>query len=511
MGPLPIDFSPPINVLLLAGLLTAILGQLGSKLGGGKACSGCAIVSHLLSVVLLVPLYRAAQAGPVVIAAAGGEGARLGACLVIDEMSVLVAFVASLLGVGAAIYSTRYRELEGGGAEYHALLLFMVAGMVGVSFSGDFLTFFVFWEIMSISSYVLVAFKAQDPEPVEAGLKYAIMSAAGNISLLLGIALLYGLTGTLNFAYIAESLRAGMGAAPPDIWQLVSFALLLVGFGTKAAIVPFHTWLPDAHPAAPSPISAMLSGAVIKMGAYGLIRVCTLIFFPLSQVWQPILMVLALLTMFTGNLLALMQEDLKRLLAFSSLAQIGYIVFGLATGTLGGLTGSLFHILNHALMKGLLFLCAGAFLYATGTRRIQSLAGVGRRLPAVGGIFAIGMLAIAGLPGLNGFMSEIWIIRAGIEAAAYAPVALLTLNLLLSVAYYLRTIQVILLREPSEELGEARPIPLSMLMPMAVMAALCLVIGLYPDPFANAASQAAASAWQGSAYSVALTSGGLTR
>jgi multicomponent Na+:H+ antiporter subunit D len=507
MGPLPVDFTPPINVLLLGGLLTAIFGQLGR----GKACSGCAIVSHLLSVVLLFPLYRAAQAGPVIIAAAGGEGTPFGATLVIDEMSILVACVAGLLGVGAAVYSTRYRELEGGDAEYHALLLFMVAGMIGVTFSGDFLTFFVFWEIMSISSYVLVAFKAQDPEPVEAGLKYAIMSAAGNVSLLLGIALLYGLTGTLNFASIAQTFRAGMGAAPPDVWQLVSFALITVGFGTKAAIVPFHTWLPDAHPAAPSPISAMLSGAVIKMGAYGLIRVCTLIFFPLSHVWQPILMALALLTMFTGNLLALMQEDLKRLLAFSSLAQMGYIVFGLSTGTLGGLTGSLFHILNHALMKGLLFLCAGAFLYATGTRQIQGLAGVGRRFPALGGIFAIGMLAIAGLPGLNGFMSEIWIIRAGIEAAAYVPVVVLTLNLLLSVAYYLPTLQVILLGEPAEELGEARPIPRSMLIPMAVMAALCLVIGLYPDPFANAANRAAATAWQGSAYLAALTSGGLTR
>jgi len=510
MGPLPIDFSPPINILLLGALATPIARALSSRLGKAAA-QGCAIVALILSGASLYPLYQAVRAGPLSLVPADCEPSPLAACLSIDLMGILVASVAILLGIAAAVYSTRYRESEGSDAEYYALLLLMVAGMVGVGFSADFLTFFVFWEIMSVASYVLVAFESESAEPIEAGLKYAIMSAAGNISLLLGIALLYGLTGTLNFAYIAQAFKAEAATAAQDIWQLVALALILVGFGTKAAIVPFHTWLPDAHPAAPSPISAMLSGGLIKAGAYGLIRICTVIFFPLSRVWQPALLLLALLTMFTGNLLALMQDDLKRLLAFSSIAQIGYIVFGLATGTSDGLTGSLFHILNHALAKGLLFLCAGAFLYATGTRRIRDLCGMAKQMPVLGTIFTLGMLAIAGLPGLNVFMSEMWIIRAGIEAEQFLPTMLLIFNVLLSVVYYLRTIQVIVVGRPTTTVAEARPVPAAMLAPMAVLAGLCLVIGLYPDPFIRFASQAAATTWHGSAYLAALPTGGMAR
>lgn len=506
-----IDFTPPINVLLVGALVTPIASWLSSKVGVRKVCEVCAIAFLLLSAVLLLPLYDAVSAGPVIISGSGGGEPPLAACLTIDRMGLLMAGVFILLGVLTAIYSVRYMEHETGDTEYYTLLLLMVAGMVGVSFSGDFFTLFVFWEIMCLSSYVLVAFRKDEPEPVEAALKYTIMSVAGSASLLLAMALLYGLSGTLNFAYIASGFRAGTQAAAGDIWQLVALALMIVGFGIKAAIVPFHTWLPDAHPAAPSPISAMLSGAVIKVGAYSLIRVCTLIFFPLTDIWQPLLVILALLSMFVGNIMALVQTDLKRLLAFSSVAQMGYIIFGLATGTMDGLTGSLFHILNHAVMKGLLFLCAGAFLYATGSRKIQALAGMGRKLPAVGTIFTVGMLSIAGLPGLNGFMSEIWIIRAGIEAAMYLPVALLILNVLLSVVYYLRTMQVILLREPSKEVGEIRPVPISMLLPMVVLAALCLAIGLYPDVVAKFATRAAATAWDGSAYLVAFIGGSATK
>jgi len=510
MGTLPIDFSPPLNILLLGALATPIASSLGAKLRGW-AGKGCATLSLALSGASLYPLYQRTRTEPLAVGPAGGGGSPACACLFIDTAGILVASVAILLGLAAAVYSTRYREREGGDAEYYSLLLLMVAGMVGVGFSGDLLTLFVFWELMSVASYVLVAFESEAAEPVEAGLKYTIMSAAGNIALLVGMALLYGLTGTLNMAHIAQVFQAGAARAAEDIWQAVALTLVLIGFGTKAAIVPFHTWLPDAHPAAPSPISAMLSGGLIKAGAYGLIRICTSIFLPLSGAWQPVLLLLALLTMSTGNILALVQQDLKRLLAFSSIAQIGYIVFGLATGTVDGLTGSLFHVLNHALAKGLLFLCAGAFLYATGTRKIRDLSGMARQNPGLGGIFTLGMLAIAGLPGLNVFMSEIWIIRGGIQAAQILPTALLVANVLLSVMYYLRTIQVIMMEQPTPVVLDARAVPAAMLAPMAVLATLCVVIGLYPDPFVRFASQAAAMVWSGPAQLATWTSGGLLR
>jgi proton-translocating NADH-quinone oxidoreductase chain N len=510
MGTLPIDFTPPLNLLLLGALATPIAHSLGARLRGW-AGKGCAMVSLTLSGAALAPLYLRTRSGPLAVGPSGGSGSPACAFLSIDTASILLAGVAIMLGLAAAVYSTRYREREGGDAEYYTLLLLMVAGMVGVGFSGDLLTLFVFWELMSVASYVLVAFESEAAEPVEAGLKYTIMSAAGNIALLLGMALLYGLTGTLNMSHMAQVFGAQAGSAAQDVWQGVALTLVLVGFGTKAAIVPFHTWLPDAHPAAPSPISAMLSGGLIKAGAYGLIRVCMTIFWPLSGAWQPVLLLLALLTMTTGNLLALVQQDLKRLLAFSSIAQIGYIVFGLATGTFDGLTGSLFHLLNHALAKGLLFLCAGAFLYATGTRRIRELSGMARQNPGLGGAFAVGMLALAGLPGLNIFMSEIWLIRGGIAAAHILPTGVLVANVLLSVMYYLRTIQVIVVGQRTPTVAGARELPAAMLAPMAILATLCLVIGLYPDPFVRFASQAAAMVWQGPAPQAILTSGGLLR
>ncbi len=504
MSFLPVDFTLPMDIVLVGVIFTPIAAWLASKLKVGRVPEACAVAFLVLSMALLFPLYATVREEGPQIVSFERYLPPLGACLEIDMLGLFMAFLFTFLGIVSAIYSIRYMEHDTGLTEYYTLLLLMVAGMVGVSFAGDFFTLFVFWEIMSISSYALVAFRKERWEPVEAGLKYIIMSAAGSASLLLAMSFLYGMTGTLNFAYIAK----GFQATPMSMWMAFTLILMVIGFGIKAAIAPFHTWLPDAHPAAPSPISSMLSGVVIKSGAYGLIRVLSLIFFPLSHIWQPILVGLALLTMFTGNLMALLQKDLKRLLAFSSIAQMGYIVFGFSMGTINGLTGSLFHIMNHAIMKGLLFMCAGAFLYAAGSRDLEVLRGVGKKMRVSGLIFAVAALAIAGLPGLNGFMSEvIWILRAGIEVKMYLPTALMVFNMLLSVVYYLRAIRIIVLEEPSEELREVKEVPFSMLLPMGVLGALCLIIGLFPSPFVNMANQAARAALDGAGYISALMGG----
>jgi formate hydrogenlyase subunit 3/multisubunit Na+/H+ antiporter MnhD subunit len=276
----------------------------------------------------------------------------------------------------------------------------------------------------------------------------------------------------------------------------MAMVLVIVGFGIKAAMAPLHTWLPDAHPAAPSSISAMLSGVVIKAGAYALMRSLIMIFAPEAYSWQIVLAILAVITMTVGNLMALLQTDLKRLLAFSSVAQMGYVIFGISIATYYGITGSLFHIMNHAIMKSLLFLCSGAFLYAVDSRNLDELAGIGKKMRITGVMFTIGCLSIAGIPPLNGFQSELMILLSGIglggkSAIWYVLSAIMLVNLLFSVAYYLRLIQTLTLREPSTTSVNAREAPIGMLLPMGILTVLCIVIGIYPDPFISFSSNAA--------------------
>lgn len=283
--------------------------------------------------------------------------------------------------------------------------------------------------------------------------------------------------------------------------------MIVVGFGITASIAPFHTWLPDAHAAAPSPISALLSGVVIKSGAYALVRCLFLLFPPEQFVWQSVMSIFAILTMFIGNFMAFLQKDIKRLLAFSSVVNMGYTIFVLSIGTEGGLTGSIFHILNHAIMKALLFLCAGSFIHRTETRNMDKLTGIGRKMPITATLFSIGALAAAGFPPLNGFMSEIMIIIAGIDAKLYMHSALMLLNILFSVAYYLLVIHTLIIKKPTLNHEEVKEAPKSMLATMIILAASCVIIGVYPAPFIDFANAAVKAALNVQAYIEAVIGG----
>jgi proton-translocating NADH-quinone oxidoreductase chain N len=383
-----------------------------------------------------------------------------------------------LVGLASSIYSASYMDHDTGLNSYYTLLSAMILGMVGVVSAGDFFTFFLFWEIMSISSYALVAFRKDRWEPVEAGFKYLVMSSAGSALMLSGIAIIYGIVGTLNFAGIALATRTPTLASDP--WIILAISLLIVGFGIKAAIAPMHTWLPDAHPAAPSPISSLLSGVMIKTGIYGLLRFYIL-FQTLHVYWGFILSILAFLTMFIGNLTAMFQTDIKRLLAYSSIAQVGYITFALSIGTVQSISAGLLHVFNHAMMKGLLFMAAGAFYHATGSRDISVLEGIGRRMRVTGILLSIGLLAIAGMPGLNGFVSELLIVSAAIQRELYIQATLTILNFVISVAYYLRLLQRIMLREPKGEVLKVEEAPATMIAGMVILTSLCIFVGVYPS------------------------------
>lgn len=410
-----------------------------------------------------------------------------GSVVVADNLTLY--FTSIILGIGllSAIYSMGYIKQRS--AEFYTLLLVMVLGMVGVFFSGDFVTFFVFWEVMSISSYLLVAFNYREWEAVESSLKYLIMSSTGSAAILFGLSLLYGLTGTLEFAGLSEALSSeGLRF---EMWSVAALVLIVGGLGVNVALSPFHYWLPDAHPAAPSPISAMLSGVVIKTGIYAMIRVFTLLYPAAVYGWAGGLMTLALLTMTIGNLMASFQNDIKRLLAFSSIANIGYIVFALSVNTPLALAGALLHVLNHALAKALLFLSAGCFIESSGTRSLDDLSGIGRRMPLSAATYSIGAFSLAGIPGLNSFVSEYMIILAAFSAGHVVPGAIMLVNVIIGALYHLRVVQILFLRPEtgkSSATHEAKPV---MLAPILILAALCVFIGVYASPFISIVFQLA--------------------
>lgn len=472
-----------LDLLFIFALTTPLVGWAASKLG--RSLSG--VYAALGLAVSGATLYDLSLRASTHMVTFPSQGRFFLSYLRIDMLSVFMATVYITLGFFVAVYSIRYMQRDTGVSLYYALLLTMIGGMTGVVFAGDFFTLFVFWELMCIPSYVLVAFRKEDWEPVEAGLKYVIMSSTGSATVLFGISLIYGMTGTLNFEVIASAL----GGTEANSWLYMAFLLVLIGFGVKAAIVPLHTWLPDAHSAAPSPISAMLSGVVIETGVYALCRTLFVCFGLLQVQWSTVLAVLSVITMTLGNVTALLQRDLKRLLAYSSIGHVGYMLVGLSAGTRLGLTGTTLHIFNHALMKGAAFLCAGAIIYKLGTRRLDDIAGVGRRMPVTATAFGISLLALTGMPPLNGFVSELTLFTSAVQVdKAWLGIAIV-LNSALSAGYYLRVLRSLIQSARSEKLEKVKEAPITMLLPICIMAALIILFGIWPDLVLGLARKAA--------------------
>jgi formate hydrogenlyase subunit 3/multisubunit Na+/H+ antiporter MnhD subunit len=317
-------------------------------------------------------------------------------------------------------------------------------------------------------------------------LKYLVQSAVGSMLVLLGISMLFAQTGTVVIAEIKT-------AAVPQMVLLGAAASLLVGFGVKSALVPMHTWLPDAHSQAPSGISAMLSGVVIEAGLIAMLRSLSAVA-GVSQSWALLLLGFAAINMLIGNLMALRQTQVKRLLAYSSLAHMGYILLGIGiavySGQVNGAEGSLFHLFNHGVMKGLAFLSAGALLYAlhvvSGSHApltVTDLNGAARKYPLLGITFTLALLGLGGIPPLAGFMSKWQIFLAGFETGSLGIdllVVFAALNSVLSLAYYAPLINAMYRLTPSESVQAGKPVPFSMSLPLILLAAATVVVGFWP-------------------------------
>ena len=417
----------------------------------------------------------------------------IGAVLAADKFSVVLMGLFTFMGLVVSLYSIGYMKEDNGLTQYYVLLMIMVGAMNGVVVSGDLFTLFVFYETMGICSFVLVAFR-RNWEGIEAAIKYLMMSAIGSTLILLSASYLYGLTGTLNLGAMATALSTSNDPLIP-----ILAAIMTAGFGVKAAIIPFAAWLADAHPAAPSGISAMLSAVVIKVGVYGIIRMNVVLFSPVVVNWPLLLGIIAAVTMTAGNFYALTQTDLKRMLAYSSITQIGFILFSFGTATVFGYQSGIFYIIIHALTKGLLFLCAGAFLHAIGSRDLDDLRGIGKKMPIVGAFFAIGILSLMGMPPLAGFFSKLLILLAGVQAGGYYLVftIIAVSNALFALGYYLRMLSAVWFSPVSKAAENAHRPGISMLVAMGILALALVVIGIYPGPVFNLAADAGTALMNG--------------
>ena len=488
-----------VAIPLAGGFLIPVIGRLT------KSHRVTAILPIVMACGLLViAILLLARPGETVVYWVGGWTFPIGISLVADGLSKLVVLIIAVVSLLALLFSLDYMTRYTSPGLYYGLFMLMVAGMVGVVISGDLFNIFVFLEIAGIASYALVAYGTESDE-LEASFKYLVLSAIASAFILLGIAFVYSVTGHLNLAKIAEVIRMGGGLTTP---LYVAAAFFIMGFGLKAAMVPFHAWLPDAHPSAPAPISAMLSGVLIK--ACGVYVLCRLTFSVLGnhQTFGTILVVLGTLSMVLGALMAIGQGDLKRLLAYSSISQVGYVVLAVGAGLVGlGLAkdseplaaaarlavfGGLFHLVNHAVFKSLLFLCSGSIEYATGSRRLDQLSGLGKRMPVTGWTLRVGALAISGVPPFGGFWSKVIIILALTHMAVlvhwafYIPVALAVATAVVTLVYYAKVQRSVLGGEPSDAAKGAREVPFAMCLASVLLAVLCLASALIVLPSVRA-------------------------
>ncbi|GAB4232496.1 MAG: proton-conducting transporter membrane subunit [Acidobacteriota bacterium] len=458
---------PLFVALPLAGaFLLALAGR-----GPRRSDAVAVLVSLALLAASILALRRVDDSGTAVYAV-GGWAPPFGIAMVLDGLSALLLVTVNLIAALVVVYALRYLDAFTGRWQFHCLFLLMLAGMNGVILAGDLFNLFVYLEVAAVSSYALVAFGTERHE-LEAAFKYAVMGSLGSLFILLGIVLLYSRTSTLNLADMAARLQAD----PAGLLGWVVLAFFLVGFGLKAAVVPFHAWLPDAHPSAPAPISAMLSGVLIKsLGVYALCRVIFGVLGFSPQVSQ-VLVTLGLLSMLVGVILAVGQWDFKRLLAYHSISQVGYIILGVGLGTPLGIAAGLFHLFNHSVFKSLLFLDSGAVEQATGTRDLRRMGGLARRMPVTGGTTLVASMSIAGIPPFNGFWSKLLVILAAVEAGWYWAAFWAVVVSLLTLASFTKVLKYGFMGATPVRFEGVREAPAAMQVALVGLALLCIFGG----------------------------------
>ncbi len=447
-------------------------------------------VSLLIAVLLLVRVLD----GPPLSYAIGGWAPPWGIEYRIDRLNAFLLVIVAAVDAVVLVYARASveREIDPDRVYlFYAAFLLCFTGLLGIAATGDAFNLFVFLEISSLSSYALIAM-GRDRRALTAAYQYLVMGTIGATFILIGVGLAYMVTGTLNMADMADRLVGLTG----NRTVRVAFAFLTVGLSLKLALFPLHLWLPNAYAYAPSAVTAFLAATATKVSIYALLRFTFSIFgadvafevLPLDLILPP----LAILAMFVGSLVAIFQDDVKRMLAYSSVAQIGYIVLGISFASLDGLTAGIVHLFNHALIKGGMFLALGCVFYRLGSVRLEDMRGLGRRMPLAMAAFVVGGLGLIGVPLTAGFVSKWYLVVAALDRGWWPVAVLVLISSLLALVYVWRVVEVVYFQPAPPERGEVREAPLSMVLPTWVLIGASVYFGIDTSVTVGVARAAAA-------------------
>lgn len=474
------DVHSVIPVIVVFTPWIALLGALVWGRRRPSFAKGVYIGSTVATLGLIASMYGPALDGRVITQHIVGGFSGISFGLRVDTMGFYFALLLSVIWLLAGVYSLGYIDKHE--TRYYCFFSLTLSFCLGVAFSANMFTLFVFYELMSLFTYPLIIHDGTDVAR-KAGLKYLVYSITAGAVLLAAMVLQFFYGHTLAFV--------GHGTLPlaraSTTAMLTIFALYMLGFGVKACIMPLHGWVPDAHPAAPSPASAILSGVILKVGTFGIIRVAFEVFgagaLERLGVGLPMLIV-ASVTIVGASLIAITQDDLKRRLAYSSISQVSYIVMGIFLLASAGEIGGLLQIAHHAFMKGTLFLCAGVIIHETGKRNISEMNGIGRRLPITMGAFTVAVLGMIGIPATCGFITK-WELGLGtIQAHRPYFIAIILVSSLLNAVYFLPIVYAAYFKKGFEEAaGERRARKLetrgTMLVPAVIGAAMVIILGVF--------------------------------
>ena len=472
-------------------VIPLMAAPVASLLRWRRAAWGWALLTSWAVLAMALLLLRQVMAEGTISYFLGGWAAPIGIEYRIDVVNawvlVIVAMIAAVVVPFARLSVEREVEPQRIPLLYSALLL-CLTGLLGIAVTGDVFNLFVFLEISSISAYALIA-SGPDRRALHAAYKYLIMGSIGATFIVIGIGMLYIMTGTLNMADLAVLL--------PNVSSRtvsVAFAFLTVGISLKLALFPLHLWLPDAYTYAPSAVTAFLASTATKVAVYMLLRFFFTVFGPAFSLevmtFHRVLLPLAILGVLSGSMTAIYQMNVKRLLAYSSVAQIGYMVLGISLVSVAGLTGALLHLFNHALIKGSLFLAMGCVMYRVGSVRIEAMRGLGRKMPWTMAAFVLGGLSLIGVPATVGFISKWYLVLAAVEGGHWIVAGFILLGSLMAVVYVWKVVEAAYFQEYAGELGVTEA-PLSLLIPTWTLVVANIYFGLNATLTAGVATRAA--------------------
>jgi len=479
--------STPIVLMIIlgvAGMIIPVINVARKEKGSSSFYGAIAFGALILSMAFVAYQFYTDAIAPAAIFSAD--------VLVDDAFGSFFAIAMLIVSIMTVAGSLNYMKKKSNPAMYFSLILLSSIGMVLIAYSTDLVMLFIAWELMSIPTYILAGFNKKNPISNEAAIKYFLFGAMSSAIIIYGISIAYGITGSTNIGEVIQ----GFATLDADMLPLglLAIGMFIAGFGFKMGLVPFHMWLPDTYEGAPPTITALLAAGTKKAGFAAALRVIIMGTVALNLDWTLALGIIAVMTMTIGNIAAIMQKNLTRMLAYSSIGHAGYILIGISIAPFSGmgLQASLFHILNHAVMKGAAFIAVAGIVTTLAITHIDKLKGLGRKMPITALGLVISLLALAGVPPLNGFWSKLMLFGASIDAGSalwWAPWLAVAgvLNSALSLAYYGWIIRKMYFEGETEKRVKE---PLSIIAVMIFSIIFIVTIGVYPEPIIKFAEMA---------------------